>query len=56
VQSWNLVRPGSQRFVFLANYGKVFSDSQFRGVALNTVLMTVGSVLVSVVLGLKNIP
>jgi len=52
VQSWNLVRPGSQRFVFLANYGKVFSDSQFRGVALNTVLMTVGSVLVAVVLGL----
>ena len=52
VQSWNLVRPGSQRFVWLENYGSVFSDSQFRGVALNTVLLTAGSVLIAVVLGL----
>lgn len=52
LQSWNLVRPGSQSFAGLDNYIQVFSDSQFRGVALNTVVMTLGSVLIAVVLGL----
>lgn len=52
LQSWNLVRPGSQRFVGLDNYVKVFTDSTFREVALNTVLLTVGSVLIAVFLGL----
>ena len=52
LQSWNLVRPGSQEFVWFDNYLDVFADSQFRGVALNTVIMTVGSVLIAVVLGL----
>ncbi|MGJ9413946.1 carbohydrate ABC transporter permease [Aeromicrobium sp. CF4.19] len=51
-QSWNLVRPGSRSFVGLENYVSVFADSQFRGVALNTVLIIVGTVLISVVLGL----
>jgi sorbitol/mannitol transport system permease protein len=52
VQSWNLVRPGSQSFVWFQNYVDVFADSQFRGVALNTVVMTLGSVLIAVALGL----
>lgn len=52
LQSWNLVRPGSQRFVGLDNYVKVFTDSTFREVALNTVLLTAGSVLIAVFLGL----
>lgn len=52
LQSWNLVRPGSQEFVWFSNYGDVFTDSQFRTVALNTVVMTLGSVLIAVVLGL----
>ena len=51
-QSWNLVRPGSRQFVGLHNYVSVFADSQFRGVALNTVFIIVGTVLISVVLGL----
>ncbi|MBF6059776.1 sugar ABC transporter permease [Nocardia terpenica] len=51
-QSWNLVRPGSRHFIGLRNYADVFADSQFREVALNTVIMIVGTVLVSVVLGL----
>jgi sorbitol/mannitol transport system permease protein len=51
-QSWNLVRPGSQHFVGLQNYIDVFADSQFRTAMLNTVLLTVVSVLVSMVLGL----
>jgi sorbitol/mannitol transport system permease protein len=52
LQSWNLVRPGSQRFVGLENYGTVFTDSQFRGVALNSVLLTLGSVAIAMILGL----
>jgi sorbitol/mannitol transport system permease protein len=52
LQSWNLVRPGSQEFVWFQNYADVFTDSQFRTVALNTVVMTLGSVLIAVVLGL----
>jgi sorbitol/mannitol transport system permease protein len=52
LQSWNLVRPGSQHFVGFENYVAVFADSQFRAVALNTIIMTLGSVLIAVVLGL----
>jgi sorbitol/mannitol transport system permease protein len=52
LQSWNLVRPGSQHFVWFQNYVAVFADSQFRAVALNTIIMTLGSVLIAVVLGL----
>ena len=33
-QSWNLVSPGSRRFVGLQNYVDVFQDSQFWQVAL----------------------
>lgn len=51
-QSWNLVRPGSRKFNGLNNYVDVFKDSQFRQVALNTVIMIVGTVIISVVLGL----
>ncbi|MGU3438398.1 carbohydrate ABC transporter permease [Actinomycetes bacterium M1A6_2h] len=51
-QSWNLVRPGSRQFNWLNNYVAVFRDSQFRQVALNTVIMIVGTVIISVVLGL----
>ncbi|WP_157110697.1 carbohydrate ABC transporter permease [Nocardia anaemiae] len=51
-QSWNLVRPGSRHFIGLQNYADVFRDSQFRQVALNTVIMIAGTVIISVVLGL----
>ncbi|MFI5718787.1 carbohydrate ABC transporter permease [Nocardia sp. NPDC051750] len=51
-QSWNLVRPGSQHFNGLNNYVDVFQDSQFRTVALNTVVMIAGTVVISVILGL----
>ncbi|MGW0018628.1 carbohydrate ABC transporter permease [Rhodococcus sp. NPDC003382] len=51
-QSWNLVSPGSRRFVGLQNYVDVFQDSQFWQVAINTVVLIVGTVLVSVILGL----
>jgi sorbitol/mannitol transport system permease protein len=38
--------------VGLSNYLQVFADSQFREVTFNTVLLTVGSVLIAVLLGL----
>ncbi|WP_026360337.1 carbohydrate ABC transporter permease [Amycolatopsis nigrescens] len=51
-QSWNLVRPGSSHFVGLQNYVDVFTDSQFRGALLNTVVLTVVCVLIAMLLGL----
>jgi sorbitol/mannitol transport system permease protein len=50
--SWNLLRPGSGHFVGLENYAEVFSDSEFYGAALNTVVMTAGCVLLSMALGI----
>jgi polyol transport system permease protein len=52
LQSWSLVRPGSEHFVGFANYVAVFQDSQFWTTALNTVIMTVGSVLVAMLIGI----
>jgi sorbitol/mannitol transport system permease protein len=51
LESWSLVRPGSQHFTGFTNYADVFSDSQFRQTALNTVIMTLGTVLVAMVIG-----
>jgi sorbitol/mannitol transport system permease protein len=51
LESWSLVRPGSQHFVGLTNYVDVFRDSEFWTTALNTVVMTVGSVLIAMVIG-----
>ncbi|MGE2723530.1 carbohydrate ABC transporter permease [Mycolicibacterium pulveris] len=50
--SWNLVRPGSRRFVGLQNYVDVVRDSVFWQAAVNTVVIIVATVLISVVLGL----
>ena len=52
LESWSLVRPGSQHFVGFANYVDVFQDSQFWTTALNTVVMTVGTVLIAMVIGI----
>jgi sorbitol/mannitol transport system permease protein len=51
LQSWSLVRPGSQHFVGLSNYADVFTDSQFRQTAINSVVMTVGVVLIAMLIG-----
>lgn len=51
-QSWNLVRPDSRAFVGFDNYVAVFGDSQFWRVTVNTILLIVGTVLISVLLGL----
>ncbi|VEG38932.1 sugar ABC transporter permease [Mycolicibacterium flavescens] len=50
--SWNLVRPGSREFIGLQNYVTVAKDSQFWTVALNTVVLIVGVVLISAFFGL----
>ncbi len=50
--SWNLVRPGSREFIGLQNYVTVAKDSQFWTVALNTVILIVGVVLLSAFFGL----
>ncbi|MBX7447959.1 sugar ABC transporter permease [Mycolicibacterium sp. 3033] len=50
--SWNLVRPGSSRFVGFGNYLAVVKDSQFWSVAVNTVVLIVGVVIISAFLGL----
>ena len=50
--SWNLVRPGSSKFVGLSNYLAVIKDSQFWSVAFNTVVLIVGVVIISAFLGL----
>jgi len=51
LQSWNLVRPGSEHWVGVSNYGKVFTDSQFRDAAINTVILTASAVVIAMVLG-----
>jgi sorbitol/mannitol transport system permease protein len=52
LQSWNLVRPGSQHFVGLENYVRVFTDNTFRQAAINTILITAGCVIVAMLLGI----
>lgn len=51
LQRWNLQRPGDQAFVGLQNYAKVIGGSAFLESLLATVLITGGSVLFSVILG-----
>lgn len=51
-QRWNLQRPGDQAFVGFANYAKVFSNGAFVESLIATVLITGGSVLFSVIVGL----
>ncbi len=51
LNSWNLVRPGSRQFVGLANYVHVATDVQFRTALVNTVVLTAGTVIISMVIG-----
>jgi sorbitol/mannitol transport system permease protein len=52
LQSWNLVRPGSEHFVGLSNYVDVFADSTFRSAAWHTILITASCVIVAMLLGI----
>ena len=50
--SWNLLRPGSREFAWFENYQEVLSSSRTWHALLVTVLLTVGAVLASVLVGL----
>jgi sorbitol/mannitol transport system permease protein len=52
LHSRNLLRPDSDLFVGFANYGDIVSDSTFRGAAVNSVVITLGCVLVAMLLGI----
>jgi sorbitol/mannitol transport system permease protein len=50
--SWNLLRPGSREFAWFENYPEVLSSSRTWHALWVTVLLTVGAVLCSVLVGL----
>ncbi|BCJ67423.1 carbohydrate ABC transporter permease [Polymorphospora rubra] len=50
--SWNALRPGERDFVGLANYADVLTDDRLRAALVNTVVLTAGAVVLSVLLGL----
>ncbi|MFC7877676.1 carbohydrate ABC transporter permease [Isoptericola sp. NPDC057391] len=52
LHSRNLLRPESDLFVGLSNYVDIARDSVFRQTALNSVIITLGCVLVAMVLGI----
>ncbi len=49
---WNALRPGARDFVGLDNYAAVLTDARLRAALGNTVLLTAGAVIFSIVLGL----
>jgi sorbitol/mannitol transport system permease protein len=51
-QGWNALRPGSRHFVGLHNYATVLTDDRLRSALFNTVILTAGAVVFSMILGL----
>ncbi|AEG45484.1 carbohydrate ABC transporter permease [Isoptericola variabilis] len=52
LRSYNLLRPDADRFVGLSNYADIVLDSTFRQTAWNSVVITLGCVLVAMALGI----
>lgn len=52
LRSRNLLNPDSDVFVGFANYGDIFLDSTFRQAAVNSVVITLGCVVVAMLLGI----
>jgi sorbitol/mannitol transport system permease protein len=50
--SWNLLKEGSFQFAGLANYARLLTDESIRTAVLNTVVLTLCVIVISVVLGL----
>jgi sorbitol/mannitol transport system permease protein len=50
--NWNILRPGERSFAALHNYGVVFTDTRLRTAVVNTITMTAGTVIVSLLIGL----
>jgi sorbitol/mannitol transport system permease protein len=49
---WNALRPGRRHFVGIDNYVTVLTDSRLRSALFNTVWLTAGAVIFSMILGL----
>jgi sorbitol/mannitol transport system permease protein len=52
LQSWNLLHPTTKHFAGLDNYRAIFTDPLTRTVLLNTVILTLAPVLLSLLIGL----
>ena len=50
--SWNALRPGSKKFIWFKNYLTVLTDDRLRSALFNTVILTAGAVIFSMILGL----
>jgi sorbitol/mannitol transport system permease protein len=50
--SWNLLKPGSFKFAGADNYARLLTDESIRTAVLNTVVLTLSVIGISVVLGL----
>jgi sorbitol/mannitol transport system permease protein len=48
---WDFLKPGSWSWTGLSNYSRAFSDQFFRQATLHTLMITVGAVLFSMLLG-----
>ncbi|MCA2214418.1 carbohydrate ABC transporter permease [Jidongwangia harbinensis] len=49
---WNALRPGAREFIGVDNYVTVLTDSRLRAALLNTIWLTAGAVIFSMILGL----
>jgi sorbitol/mannitol transport system permease protein len=50
--NWNLLKPGSFKFAGLDNYSRLLTDESIRTAVLNTVVLTLAVIAISVILGL----
>src|SRR6267143_2440241 len=50
--SWNLLKDNSFKFAGLENYARLLTDESFRTALLNTVVLTISVIAISVVIGL----
>ncbi len=48
---WNILHPGDRHFVGIDNYITVFTNDRLRAAVLNTVVLTAGTVIISMILG-----
>ena len=51
LNDWAFLTPAPIEFVFLENYGAIFTNSRFRGAIVNTFWITFGTAFISTILG-----
>jgi|SRR3569833_288322 len=49
--SWNILHPGDRHFVWFQNYATIVTDERLRTAVLNTIVLTAGVVVISVLVG-----